>query len=148
MTMAAKPLDGEATPSDGSQWSFLSRHGHVLVCLAADPDLRLRDLADAVGVTLRAVYAIVVDLERDGYLRRDRQGRRNHYRISEDGPLRHPLLDGRTTGQLLAAWRPPASKPVPAPDTQPDAPPEGELSARRAPAGRSGPRARAPRADR
>ncbi|MGD9749546.1 MAG: helix-turn-helix transcriptional regulator [Acidimicrobiia bacterium] len=91
------------TDQDVAGWSFLTRHGHVLICLAAHPDLRMRQLADAVGLSLRAVYPIVDDLERAGYLVRRRDGRCNRYRVDHDAPLRHPLLAGCTVGQLLAA---------------------------------------------
>lgn len=89
---------------EGAPWSFLSRHGQVLVCLAANPELRLSELADAVGLSRRAVYPIVEDLERGGYLTRDRHGRCNRYRVDPRGGLRHPLLEGCTAHQLLDAF--------------------------------------------
>lgn len=73
------------------QWTFLSNHAHVLVCLARDPDVRLREVAAAVGVTERAVQGIVGDLERAGVISRHRQGRRNRYLVHLEAPLRHPL---------------------------------------------------------
>jgi len=83
-------------------WTFLSNHAHVLVCIARDPDMSLRAIADAVGVTERATQSIVGDLEAAGYLERRRVGRRNHYVVHEDLPLRHPLDRDHAIGELLA----------------------------------------------
>jgi DNA-binding transcriptional ArsR family regulator len=82
-------------------WTLLSNHGHVLVCIAQDPDARLRDVAQAVGITERAVQKIVADLEEGGLLSRRRDGRRNHYRVYMDRPLRHPIESHRSVGELL-----------------------------------------------
>jgi DNA-binding MarR family transcriptional regulator len=82
-------------------WTFLSNHGHVLVCLARDPDARLRDVAERVGITERAVQRIVGELEEGGVLRRIRQGRRNHYEIERGSHLRHTLEAHTTVGSLL-----------------------------------------------
>ena len=84
------------------QWTFLSNHGHVLVCLARDPEARLRDVAQAVGITERAVQKIVADLEAVGVLSRERTGRRNRYHLDAARPLRHPLESHRTIGALLS----------------------------------------------
>jgi len=94
---------GDLIESDaGSRhWTFLSNHGHVLVCLARDPDARLRDVALAVGITERAVQKIVSDLEEAGVVERVREGRRNRYRLFLDRPLRHPIEAHRTVGSLL-----------------------------------------------
>lgn len=91
------------TVSTPSSWTFLSNHAHVLVCLSTDPDLRLRDIAERVGITERAVFTIVNDLEAGGYLTRIREGRRNRYELNPQGPLRHPLEAPHTVGELLAA---------------------------------------------
>lgn len=88
-------------------WTFLSNHAHVLVCLDGQSDLRLRDIADRVGITERAVFTIVKDLEQGGYLTRIREGRRNRYELNPDGPLRHPLEAPHTVGELLAAVKGP-----------------------------------------
>ena len=98
---------GGALPSSrpgeqGRQWTFLSNHGHVLVCLARDPDARLRDVAVAVGITERAVQKIVSDLEEGGVVERVRDGRRNRYRLFLDKPLRHPIESHRSIGALLS----------------------------------------------
>ncbi len=85
----------------GRGWTFLTNHGHVLVCLAADPDARLRDVADRVGVTERAVQQIVAELEQEGYVAKERVGRRNHYTVVREGRFRHPLEAGVTVGDFL-----------------------------------------------
>lgn len=87
-------------------WTFLSNHSHVLLCLAADPGVRLRDVADRVGITERAVQHIVADLEKGGVVTRTRDGRRNHYTIHADRPLRHPIESHCTVRSLLALLKP------------------------------------------
>lgn len=107
-------------PTGGSrQWTFLSNHGHVLVCLAQAPEARLRDVAQAVGITERAVQKIVADLEAAGVLTRERLGRRNRYRLDFGRPLRHPLEAHRTIGALLAMVRKDQGAAVEADDTVP-----------------------------
>lgn len=86
--------------SDGG-WTFLSNHGHVLLCLARSPSLRLRDVAVEVGITERAVQRIVADLEEGGYLRRHRVGRQNEYEIDERKALRHPVEAHQTIATLI-----------------------------------------------
>jgi predicted transcriptional regulator len=97
----ALPRATDTAPSDGGNWTCLSNHGHVLVCLARNPDMRLRDVALAVGITERAVQKIVGDLEDGGVLTRERDGRRNRYQMHTERPLRHPLEAHRTIGSLL-----------------------------------------------
>ena len=92
---------GDRTAAAPRAWTFFSNHGHVLVCLAQNPDARLRDVAQAVGITERAVQKIVTDLEVAGVVARERAGRRNHYRLHTDQPLRHPIEAHRTVGALL-----------------------------------------------
>ena len=82
-------------------WTFLTNHAHVLICVAADPEARVRDVAEQVGITERAVQRILTDLETDGYLERGRAGRRNHYRVQGRLPLRHPLEEHRTAADLM-----------------------------------------------
>jgi len=84
------------------QWTFLSNHAHVLVCIALDRNARLRDVASSVGITERAVQKIVTDLENAGVVVRERTGRRNSYRLDLAVPLRHPLESHRTVGTLLS----------------------------------------------
>ncbi len=91
----------------GRDWTFLSNHTHVLLCLAADPDVLLRSVAQQVGITERAVQLIVADLAEAGYITRVRVGRRNHYAIEPRGSLRHPLESHRTIEVLLQIVREP-----------------------------------------
>ena len=95
-----KPTKPPAPPSKAS-WTFLTNHSHVLICLWREPDARLRDVASWVGVTERAVQGIVADLEAAGVITRCREGRRNHYTIHAEVPLRHPVESGRTVASLL-----------------------------------------------
>src|SRR5205823_2430337 len=76
---------------EGSGWTFLTNHAHVILCLASEPQVMMREVADHVGITERAVQRIVADLEKGGYIRRVRQGRRNAYKVRVDKPLRHPI---------------------------------------------------------
>jgi DNA-binding MarR family transcriptional regulator len=86
---------------DDHGWRFVTNHAHVLECIAADPDVRLRDIAASVGVTERTVAHILGDLERAGYLTRSRDGRRNRYVVHGELPLRHPRHRHRTVGDLI-----------------------------------------------
>ncbi len=88
------------------EWTFFTNHAHVLLCIARDPGVRLRDVADAVGITERAAQRIVADLEEAGYLARQREGRRNRYEIESDLPLRHPLERDHAIGEILDVLRP------------------------------------------
>jgi hypothetical protein len=83
--------DHDAPDTPASSWTFLTNHAHVLLCLARTPGARMRDVAEEVGITERAVQRIVGDLEESGYLTREREGRRNHYVVRTDLPLRHPI---------------------------------------------------------
>jgi hypothetical protein len=84
-------------------WTFLTNHAHVLLCIAAEPELRLRDVAARVGVTERAAQRMVTDLVDAGYLERTRDGRRNRYRVVRNGHLRHPREQHVRIGRLLDA---------------------------------------------
>jgi predicted transcriptional regulator len=86
-------------------WTFLSNYAHVLVTLSENPSARIRDVADQVGITERAVQRILSHLEEAGVLTREREGRRNHYNINADVPLRHPLESHKTVGSLLRMIR-------------------------------------------
>ena len=81
---------------------FLTNHSFVLSCIAADPEVRLRDVALRVGITERSAHRIVSELEQLGYVSWERDGRRNSYRIATKRPLRHPLAGKRPLGELLA----------------------------------------------
>lgn len=83
-------------------WTFLSNHGHVLVCLAKDPNARTRDVADAVGITERAVQQIVSDLVQQGYLLKEKVGRRNRYSVVGTAHFRHDLESELTLGEFLS----------------------------------------------
>jgi len=91
-------------PDARPDWTFLTNHAHVMVCIAQDPDARGRDIAGRVGITERAVQAIIADLVADGYVTRERRGRRNHYRLHAGAPLRHPLEAEYSIGELLASF--------------------------------------------
>ena len=98
-------------PSSGAAgWDFLTNHAHVLVCVASDPGIRLRDIAAAVGITERAAHRILSELVDDGYVLRERQGRRNRYEVVARRPLRHPLVEEREVGDLLDVLGAPATR--------------------------------------
>ncbi len=88
-----------------ASWTFLTNHSHVLICLAMDPDLLLREVADRVGITERAVQTIVQELEEGGVLVRTKDGRRNRYQIKEGRSLRHPVEGHRRVRDLLEMVR-------------------------------------------
>jgi hypothetical protein len=126
-----------------SKWTLFSNHGHVLVVLSRDADARLRDVAQIVGITERAVQKIVRDLQDGGLVSVTKHGRRNRYRLRLNQPLRHSLEAHCTIGELLdmvnrhAPGLEPveeAPKPVPAPVVAPPA------QARPAPASVNAPR--------
>jgi hypothetical protein len=94
-----------------SGWTFLTNHFHVLACLARDPELRIRDIADLTGITERATVQILNQLEAAGYLTKTRVGRRNHYTVHGELPLRHPLHNGRQVGELLRIIEPDSAAP-------------------------------------
>jgi predicted transcriptional regulator len=83
------------------RWDFLTNHAHVLVCVAHDPGIRLRDIAAAVGITEGAAHRILSELVDEGYVLREREGRRNRYQVVPELPLRHPLVQGQEVGDLL-----------------------------------------------
>lgn len=91
----------EPDTSDSPAWTFLSNHGHVLVCIARNPDALLSEIADAVGIRERAAHRIVSDLVNEGYVERTREGRRNTYSVDRDQPLRHSQESDHTVGDLL-----------------------------------------------
>ena len=82
-------------------WNLLTKHGRVLVCIARDPRIRLREIADALEITERSAYALVGDLVAAGYLVKQRDGRRNRYVIQWQLPLPDPSLPERTIGEVL-----------------------------------------------
>lgn len=82
-------------------WTFLTNHTHVLLCLHRDPQARLRDVAERVGITERATHRIVCELKEAGYLAVVKEGRRNRYRVKDGIPLRHPLEHAHTSMELI-----------------------------------------------
>lgn len=98
-------------PSDtGPSWTFLTNHAQVLLCIAHDAGVRLRDVGERVGITERAAHRIVVELAEAGYITRQREGRRNHYTINAHLPLPDPIARERNLGELLTILTgPPAS---------------------------------------
>ena len=85
-----------------ASWSFLTNHGRVLLCIARDPGIRLRDIAARLGVTERSAYGIVTDLAGAGYITKMKDGRRNSYVIQAHLPLPEPTSQERTVGEVLA----------------------------------------------
>jgi hypothetical protein len=83
-------------------WTFLTRHAQVLLCIADDPGIRVRDIGQRLGITERAAHRIVSELVGDGYLSRERRGRRNHYTIRPQLPLPDPVVRDQNVGDLLS----------------------------------------------
>jgi DNA-binding IclR family transcriptional regulator len=82
-------------------WSFLTNHARVLACIAHDPGVRLRDIASTLNITERTAFAIVNDLTTDGYVIREKDGRRNRYRIEAEAPLGETVGREQTVGELV-----------------------------------------------
>lgn len=82
-------------------WRFLSKHAHALLFIAREPNSRLRDIADALGVTERTAYGIVANLSQAGYVEKEKEGRRNVYHIQSDMPVRDEVGQHRAIGELL-----------------------------------------------
>ena len=97
------------TERGNNGWKFFTNHALVLLAVAADPEILLREIAEAVGITERAAHRIIGDLEDGGYISRQRRGRRNYYQVhlqavlSQPG-LNHPMLEGRSMGQIAAQY--------------------------------------------
>ena len=84
-----------------AEWSFLTNHARVLVCIAHDPGVRLRDIATTLDITERSAYSIVADLTAGGYVVKDKDGRRNRYQIQPHLPLPEAITEERTIGEVL-----------------------------------------------
>ena len=82
-------------------WSFLTNHTQVLLCIARDPETRLRDIAETVGITERAVQRIVADLIESDFVTRERVGRRSRYRLNREARMRHPAQYEHEIGEML-----------------------------------------------
>ena len=104
------PRDPPARP--GRTWTFLSNHGHVLVQVSRDPQARLRDLAEVVGITERSAQAILADLEEGGYVTKARVGRRNSYQVHPELAFRHPAEADRPIGSLIQIFLGEANEPA------------------------------------
>jgi predicted transcriptional regulator len=92
-----------SSPDERKTWTFLTNHAQVLLCLAEDPDIRLRDVAERVGITERASQRIVSELVSAGYVRTSRIGRRNRYTVDREHAMRHSAQLGHDIGTLLEA---------------------------------------------
>jgi Winged helix-turn-helix DNA-binding len=97
------PIRAVAETDVRRSWVFLSNHGYALLCIARDPQIRIREIADHVGIGERAAQKIVADLVSAGYVSRTKEGRRNRYEVNPDAPLRHPLIGEVEIGPLLDA---------------------------------------------
>ncbi|MEV7558285.1 helix-turn-helix domain-containing protein [Streptomyces sp. NPDC089795] len=95
-------MESEHTGPRRNGWTFLTNHARVLIAIARDPGIRLRDIAVECGLTERTVQAIVTDLQSDGYLSRTRDGRRNRYVVAPGARFRHPAEAGHEIAGLLA----------------------------------------------
>jgi Winged helix-turn-helix DNA-binding len=106
MTATEHESHPEASSPESSgqaaRWTFLTNHTHILICLARDPELRIRDIAELVGITQRAVQRILVELEEGGALSHTKEGRRNRYQVNLDCALRHPLECSHLLKDVLA----------------------------------------------
>ena len=85
-----------------ADWSFLTNHARVLLCIARDPGVRLRDIAASLGITERSAFGIITDLVKAGYVVKEKDGRRNRYHIQAHLPLSEPVSQERTIGEVLA----------------------------------------------
>ena len=84
-----------------AEWGFLTNHARVLLCIAHDPGMRLRDIAASLGITERSAYGIVTDLAEAGYVVKQKDGRRNRYQVQAHLPLPEPTGRERTVGEVL-----------------------------------------------
>jgi DNA-binding IclR family transcriptional regulator len=89
--------------TEPKNWTFLTNHAQVLLCVAATPDIRLRDVAEHVGITERSTQRILSELVEAGYVQATREGRRNRYTVDRDHAMRHAAQQGHEIGALLEA---------------------------------------------
>lgn len=99
-------MTSEAPDAHERSWTLLTNHGRLLLLIAQDTTLRLRDLAATAGISERSAQMIVSDLEHAGYIVKERIGRRNVYRINRARPFRHPAESGHTVGELIDLFAP------------------------------------------
>ena len=103
-------------PGTGSSWTFLTNHGHVLLAVATNPDIRVKELAQMVGITTRHALLILRDLEDAGYIHRERVGRATHYTVHSSRPFRHPTAAAHQVQELITIFTSSAARPAaPAP---------------------------------
>lgn len=101
MKIVSREHDQQSSPVAPARWDFLTNHAHVLLSISQDPGIRLRDIGAAVGITERSAHKILSELVDEGYVLRERHGRRNRYKVKPELPLRHPLVQDRQVGELL-----------------------------------------------
>jgi DNA-binding IclR family transcriptional regulator len=89
------------------KWTFLTSHASVLLEVAREPGATVREIAERAGLTERQAHRVLADLVADGYLQRQRIGRRNQYRVDAALPMRHPSVADRRIGELLTALQSP-----------------------------------------
>ena len=94
-------VSGQGVVAPVKEWSFLTNHARVLLCVAQDPEIRLRDIATTLGITERTAHGIVADLANAGYVMKERDGRRNRYQIQHHLPLPEATHSQRTIGEVL-----------------------------------------------
>lgn len=99
--MSAASSAPSPSPDEDRHWTLLTNHGRLLLLIAQEPDIRIRDLAAAAGVTERTAQTIVTDLEHAGYLTKERSGRRNIYTVNRKQPFRHQAESGHKVGELI-----------------------------------------------
>lgn len=92
-----------SSPEEPKTWTFLTNHAQVLLCLAENPDIRLRDVAEHIGITERATQRILAELVDAGYVKTERVGRRNRYTVDRQHAMRHSAQVGHEIGALLKA---------------------------------------------
>ena len=100
-------------PGSTSSWTFLTNHGHVLLAVAMNPDIRVKELARTVGITTRHTLLILRDLEEAGYVHRQRVGRATHYTVHSSRPFRHPTAAAHQVQELIAIFTGPSTPPAP-----------------------------------
>lgn len=100
-------------PGASSSWTFLTNHGHVLLAVAMNPDIRVKELALTVGITTRHALLILRDLEDAGYVHRERVGRATHYTVHSSRPFRHPTAAAHQVQELIAIFTGSSTPPAP-----------------------------------
>jgi DNA-binding IclR family transcriptional regulator len=99
-------------------WSLLTNHARVLLAIARDPQIRLREMAEAIGISERRAFGIVTDLAAAGYIVKERDGRRSRYQVQAHLPMREPIAQQRPIGDVLALFLDPARGQQPTPSAQ------------------------------